>query len=508
MPALNAKTIVRSLSFNRKTRKSACDGANKENRAITSEEESSPSRASTPVDVADMPMSRELSGWLRKKHHKSRDQWGMRFFNVDDERGTLSMCKSQRTTKRHKPTVILPLADIKAVHPTDIAKHTFVISCPPIHMTVSADDHEEMELWIVQLTLRSRLWHERLNARNPVAVVADGSRTNGYGFPSNASAEPISASWSVPVSAPLVSDSSAAAPLSNAHAREVAVQPALVPPPAPANDADSELPSSVIERRRTSVELSPSDDRAAALLPPPTRGSEQLPIQTTLSIDSDTFHARLGQAHGLNHGSEANDTQFERCAMPLQQHTSNSSIICETQEFIEEDDDDDDDDDAALLPQPPKSSVDVPPPMKDLAAMLSSDEDDGEDDTLKHSKSPPRSATRCLPPTRTPPSVVDPPAGSALCCSAPAMSGPLSAEPVWYQAGTTTAKLAVMEQQQPQHQQPQHQQPQHRQLQHQQPPDGYSSWDDQPQSEQAPPRAIGDGIAVDNNFADENWDSD
>jgi len=211
---------------------------------------------------------------MRKKHHKSRDQWGMRFFSVDDERGTLSMCKSQRPSKRHKPSVILPLADIKAVHPTDTAKHTFVISCPPIHMTVSAEDAEEMNLWIVQLTLRSRIWRERLNARNPVAVIADGLHTNNHGLASSVSSEPDSAS-----------DAANAAPVREVNMQDISrASPISTTLPSPSASDARELVA-VNERRSSAVELSPTDDRAASMLQPPLpERSQQLATSVNISV--------------------------------------------------------------------------------------------------------------------------------------------------------------------------------------------------------------------------------
>ena len=94
-----------------------------------------------------------LNGWLQKRHqHKSHGaRWAKRYFHVDEVRGTLSYAKSEVK----KPTVVLPLADVTSVKPWErqsrgrsgkdrpdsaMPPHTFVISCPPVHLTVRAED--------------------------------------------------------------------------------------------------------------------------------------------------------------------------------------------------------------------------------------------------------------------------------------------------------------------------------------------------------------------------------
>ena len=72
-------------------------------------------------------------------------QSAKRYFYVDEARGTLSYAKKE--TK--KPTVVLPLADITSVRPLDGGEpgigrmsNCFIISCPPVHLTVRAEDRE------------------------------------------------------------------------------------------------------------------------------------------------------------------------------------------------------------------------------------------------------------------------------------------------------------------------------------------------------------------------------
>ena len=85
-----------------------------------------------------------MHGWLYKRHtHEKRmkAQWAKRYFTVDEHRGTLSYAKSEFK----RPTVVLPLCDITSVKTVEMEVHgpfCFVISCPPVHLTVRSENVE------------------------------------------------------------------------------------------------------------------------------------------------------------------------------------------------------------------------------------------------------------------------------------------------------------------------------------------------------------------------------
>jgi len=162
-----------------------------------------------------------------------------RYFTVDDLRGTLAYSKS--VTK--KPSVVLPLTDItKATpprwrdapahtHPRPLTRHDsspsrrcnprtslqptpspppltqslppisqieaadleschgasfpFVVSCPPVHLVLAAEDRQDQRLWITGLQKRVQLWRDK-QASGPAAAavavnIADGNA--GYVVP-------------------------------------------------------------------------------------------------------------------------------------------------------------------------------------------------------------------------------------------------------------------------------------------------------------------------------------
>lgn len=123
--------------------------------------------------MATTVMSRDLRGWLRKKHNKKGEHWADRYFVADDTRGLLMMSKGDRG-KKNKASVILPLQDIASVKPLEGNECSFVISCPPVHLTVRAEDLLEVDKWAVQLMLRARLWQAHDQQLMKVAVVSDG----------------------------------------------------------------------------------------------------------------------------------------------------------------------------------------------------------------------------------------------------------------------------------------------------------------------------------------------
>ena len=83
-----------------------------------------------------------LHGWLKKRHVRDKSlqkQWARRYFSVDEQRGTLSYSKSEG----RRANVILPLCDVTSVRALDIDVYgpfCFVISCPPLQLTVRAAD--------------------------------------------------------------------------------------------------------------------------------------------------------------------------------------------------------------------------------------------------------------------------------------------------------------------------------------------------------------------------------
>jgi hypothetical protein len=97
--------------------------------------------------------------------------WAKRYFYVDETRGTLSYAKSvMSVTKKVTPSAVLPLADVTSIEALDDDPCTFVIKCPPIHLTVAAVSPKEAKVWMTQLELRAQVWREKQNAKQPVAT--------------------------------------------------------------------------------------------------------------------------------------------------------------------------------------------------------------------------------------------------------------------------------------------------------------------------------------------------
>jgi len=206
---------------------------------------------------------------------------------------------------------------------------------------------------------------------------------------------------------------------------------------------------------------------------------------------------QLGQAHGVsNVGVVEAAKAAPHCTNSLQRQQASavsSTTVCETVEFVDDDDDDDgsgiDEEDAGLLPLARLPSAEVPPPpLRDLAAMLSSDEEDGEDEILP----------AAAPPVHAPPKPMLLPISNVPACSDLPRGPP---ETNWYQVGSASERTATRQQQQQQHEGDACVEAQQ---------EGYASWDEEPGRADAPEptRAIGDGIMADSNFADANWDSD
>jgi len=177
--------LLRSASFERRRRGKQTDtGTNGAPGATDESEGSSTLSERTPTTPTD---DGEMRGWLLKRHSRGKSaevlQWAHRFFSVDDVRGTLSYSKAEtfsygKNPAVKKPSAILPLADIsqvvalegKDIGATDGATASslcFLISCPPVHLTVCAKDVKTRDFWLNGLQARAAKWREKLG---PMAV--------------------------------------------------------------------------------------------------------------------------------------------------------------------------------------------------------------------------------------------------------------------------------------------------------------------------------------------------
>jgi len=124
-------------------------------------------------------------GWLGKRHqHANRlgGQWAQRYFSIN-ACGTFSYAKNEVA----RPKVELPLCDVTKVTPVEgDFSWGFIISCPPVHLTVRADSLADRNRWIAGLIHHSRLWREKNGQIVRVATVA----TRGAGAVPGANAVP------------------------------------------------------------------------------------------------------------------------------------------------------------------------------------------------------------------------------------------------------------------------------------------------------------------------------
>ena len=162
--------VIRTASFSRRPSRSS-NAANREGATSEESNSSSPtdSRCVSPAesfDESNAPLSEKLGGWLLKRHTSEKTigaQWARRYLHVNEVRGTLSMSKGPKKTA----SAVLPLCDIKSVTASELTDETgpncFVISCPPVHLTVRADSPEECRMWIRQLRLRADAWRAKSN---------------------------------------------------------------------------------------------------------------------------------------------------------------------------------------------------------------------------------------------------------------------------------------------------------------------------------------------------------
>ena len=138
----------------------------------TEADNSSESRSPTPDSPEEVEpevpaiMTDRLFGWLKKRN--SRNGWHKRYFFVDESRGTLAYAKSHKG-RGSKPSAVLPLADVTRIETIPHEPNAFVISCPPIHLTVAAVSVKERRNWVRQLEMRMEVWRARQAEKMPVA---------------------------------------------------------------------------------------------------------------------------------------------------------------------------------------------------------------------------------------------------------------------------------------------------------------------------------------------------
>ena len=127
----------------------------------------------TDEELDAIPLSANLQGFLKKRHQKQPHQWARRFFFVNDERGTVAYSKGEKG-KRLKPSVVLSLQDISTVKllTLDDARFPLLICCPPVSLTIAAEDREEALMWVIQLNKRMRIWREKAALKTRVATPA------------------------------------------------------------------------------------------------------------------------------------------------------------------------------------------------------------------------------------------------------------------------------------------------------------------------------------------------
>lgn len=156
--------VVRSVSFERKRSKSEASKAQKTPAPNSAKDCESPPSSScgSPAALPSNGLA-PLHGHLDKRKGKAKtltSQWSQRYFVVDDKVGTLRYQKNAWSSKAtYEAKVILPIADIASVteisgDAVDNLPHCFRVSCPPIHMTLRADDREDCMLWIRGLRQR------------------------------------------------------------------------------------------------------------------------------------------------------------------------------------------------------------------------------------------------------------------------------------------------------------------------------------------------------------------
>ena len=336
--------MVRSSSFSRRRSSSAArEGATSEE---SSSGESSPtSRCMSPDEddrASNAPLSATLAGWMLKKHTHEKSlgaQWAKRYFAVNEQRGTISMSKGPKK----KASAVLPLADIKSVKVCAADEvgvaNCFQISCPPVHLTLRADDREECRVWVRQLQLRVDNWQAK--AANTVKVASF---------------------------APHPETMHAAAQQPQPQPRQDCVAPVLSVHEGDGRGSFREVGGGrIISEGRTAAAMgAPFDD-------------------ATDRLGDDNDHRRRHHEHEEMRSARVHPPP--RAAAPVVEEAT----FDETVELLSDDDDDEDDDDVGAVgvsrdvqsfgaPSPPASLSKALPPPRDLEAMMSSDEEEDDDD--------------------------------------------------------------------------------------------------------------------------------
>ena len=353
--------VIRTASFSRRPSRNS-GAANREGTTSEESNSSSPtdSRCVSPDnEESDAPLSKKLGGWLLKRHTSEKTigaQWARRYLHVNEVRGTLSMSKGPNKTA----SAVLPLCDIKSVTVSELSDETgpncFVISCPPVHLTVRADSPEECRMWVRQLRLRADAWRAK---SNPVV----SARVAG-------SVEPEPQRQSQSQSLP-----------SHGHVEyECTSQQnctVLMQPRSPHDDASPTVARSPNKRAGRNESFSEAAD------------SDRSPVESQPEPSQGLADARrpppLPQHHLESVRSLAAPSPVERTEL-------------ETVELLSDDDSDDDGDigveraawgqfaqgaptagRAGGNPTPPSSSRTLPPP-RDLEAMMSSEDEEEEEE--------------------------------------------------------------------------------------------------------------------------------
>jgi len=126
-------------------------------------------KANPPLYDPDVPLG-PLHGWVCKRHNKNASafgsQWAKRYFVVDDTRGTLSYMKTEYSKQA---SVVLPIVDISSVAEIQGGivgdlRNCFRVSCPPVHLTLQAEDNEDCMMWVRGLERRTIIWKQKQQA--------------------------------------------------------------------------------------------------------------------------------------------------------------------------------------------------------------------------------------------------------------------------------------------------------------------------------------------------------
>jgi hypothetical protein len=97
-------------------------------------------------------------GWLLKQHsHSMLLAWGRRYVRIDDQRGVVWYAKSATA----RPSAVMPLGDVQVITPHTIDDLSFVVSCPPIRLTLRASDQAELAVWVSSLRECASAWKRR-----------------------------------------------------------------------------------------------------------------------------------------------------------------------------------------------------------------------------------------------------------------------------------------------------------------------------------------------------------